>query len=99
MSDLNWRDAIIQVLKGSREVMHYTEIAEAIAKQELRREFGIVGDINGILPIGSTPKHTTGRRPGVRAAPPSPPMGSFGVNPTGTNGISDTGSLKRLLVN
>ena len=60
MADLNWRDAIIQVLKGSREVMHYTEIAEAIAKQELRKEFGIVGDI---------------RR------------------------ISDTGSLKRLLVN
>ena len=60
MSDLDWREAIIQVLKGSREVMRYTEIAEAIAKQELRREFGIVGDI-------------------IRR--------------------SDTGSLKRLLVN
>ena len=33
--------------------MHYTEIAEAIAKQELRREFGIVGDIMRISDTGS----------------------------------------------
>lgn len=40
MPDLSWRDAIVQVLQGSPEAMHYTEIAEAIAKQELRTEFG-----------------------------------------------------------
>jgi len=53
MSDLSWRDAIIQVLKGSREVIHYTEIAESIAKQQLRRVSGIVGDINRISDNGS----------------------------------------------
>jgi hypothetical protein len=53
MPELNWRDAIIQVFEGSREVMHYTEIAEAIAKQELRREFGIAGDMRRISDIGS----------------------------------------------
>jgi HB1/ASXL restriction endonuclease-like protein with HTH domain len=40
MPDLSWRDAIVQVLQGSPEAMHYTAIAEAIAKQELRTEFG-----------------------------------------------------------
>jgi hypothetical protein len=48
MADLNWRDAIVQVLKGSREAMHYLEITEVIGRQELRREFGIVGDIKRI---------------------------------------------------
>jgi hypothetical protein len=40
MSELNWRDAIIRVLRGSPDPMHYTDIAEAIAEQGLRTEFG-----------------------------------------------------------
>ncbi len=38
--NLNWRDAIIRVLQGRPDPMHYTDIAEAIAEQELRPEFG-----------------------------------------------------------
>jgi len=40
MSDNSWRDAIIKVLEGSSEAMHYTDIAEEIAEQGLRTEFG-----------------------------------------------------------
>lgn len=40
MPDLTWRDAIIQVLQGRTEPMHYTEIAEAIVEQGLRSEVG-----------------------------------------------------------
>ena len=40
MPDPSWRDAIKQVLQSSPEPMHYTAIAEAIAEQQLRTEFG-----------------------------------------------------------
>ena len=40
MPELNWRDAIIRVLQGQPDPMHYTGIAEAIAEQGLRSEFG-----------------------------------------------------------
>jgi len=40
MPDLSWREAIEQVLRGNGEPMHYTDIAEAIAEQELRSELG-----------------------------------------------------------
>jgi hypothetical protein len=40
MQDLGWRDAIVQVLRGSSEPMHYADIAEAIAEKQLRSEFG-----------------------------------------------------------
>lgn len=40
MNDVNWRDAIIRVLSAEGEPMHYKDIAEAIAEQELRTEFG-----------------------------------------------------------
>ena len=40
MADLSWRDAILRVLQDRSEPMHYTAIAEAIAEQELRSEFG-----------------------------------------------------------
>jgi hypothetical protein len=40
MANLGWRDAIFKVLQSSSEPMHYTEIAEAIAEQQLRTEFG-----------------------------------------------------------
>jgi HB1/ASXL restriction endonuclease-like protein with HTH domain len=36
MPNLSWKDAIIRVLQDSPGAMHYTEIAEAIAKQNLR---------------------------------------------------------------
>ncbi|MEW4451971.1 HTH domain-containing protein [Bremerella sp. JC817] len=40
MTDLGWREAIVKVLQDAGEPMHYTEIAEAIADQELRTDFG-----------------------------------------------------------
>jgi hypothetical protein len=40
MPDLTWRDAILRVLRGAPEAMHYTEIAEAIAEQGLRSDLG-----------------------------------------------------------
>lgn len=40
MRDMAWKDAIVQVLKNTSDPMHYTEIAEAIAEQELRSDFG-----------------------------------------------------------
>jgi hypothetical protein len=38
--NLSWREAILEVLRASQEAMHYADIAEAIAEQELRTEFG-----------------------------------------------------------
>lgn len=40
MPDLSWLDAIVQVLQGNAEPMHYTDIAEAIAEQKLRTGLG-----------------------------------------------------------
>lgn len=40
MPDLAWKDAIVQVLRNTSDPMHYTEIAEAIAEQKLRSDFG-----------------------------------------------------------
>lgn len=51
MPDLNWRDAISQVLRANHEAMHYAEIAEAIAEQQLRTEFGATpaATVNSII--------------------------------------------------
>lgn len=51
MSDLSWRDAITSVLQASAAAMHYTEIAEAIAEQQLRAEFGATpaATVNSII--------------------------------------------------
>jgi hypothetical protein len=40
LADLTWRDAILEILKGSSEPMHYAAIAEAIAEQGLRSDLG-----------------------------------------------------------
>jgi HB1, ASXL, restriction endonuclease HTH domain len=53
MSNLSWRDAITKVLQGSTEAMHYTEIAEAIAQQQLRSDFGATpaATVNSIISV------------------------------------------------
>jgi len=53
MRDLSWRDAIIRVLADNPEPMHYTAIAEAIAEQELRSEFGATpaGTVVSVLSV------------------------------------------------
>ncbi|WP_299065895.1 HTH domain-containing protein [Accumulibacter sp.] len=40
MPNLSWRDAVIEILSNSPEAMHYADIAEAIADQGLRTDFG-----------------------------------------------------------
>lgn len=37
---LQWRDAIIRVLDDAKSAMHYTDIAEAIVEQKLRKQVG-----------------------------------------------------------
>jgi HB1/ASXL restriction endonuclease-like protein with HTH domain len=51
MADLSWRDAILKVLEESREPMHYTDIAEAVATQGLRSEVGATpaATVNAII--------------------------------------------------
>lgn len=51
MPDISWRDAITQVLQSSSEAMHYADIAEAIAEQQLRTEFGATpaATVNSII--------------------------------------------------
>jgi HB1, ASXL, restriction endonuclease HTH domain len=38
--NLGWRDAIIEVLKGAKEPLHYTDISDKIIEQGLRTEYG-----------------------------------------------------------
>ncbi len=53
MPELGWRDAIVRVLQGSMEPLHYTDIAEAIAEQRLRTEFGATpaASVNAIISV------------------------------------------------
>lgn len=53
MPELNWREAIIRVLQRSNEPMHYTDIAEAIAEQGLRHEFGATpaASVNSVISV------------------------------------------------
>jgi hypothetical protein len=38
--DLGWKEAITEILRNSDEPLHYTDIADRIAAQQLRPEFG-----------------------------------------------------------
>jgi len=40
MGSLGWKEATVKVFENAGEPLHYTEIAEAIAEQQLRNEFG-----------------------------------------------------------
>lgn len=40
MADLSWEEAIVRVLEHSEEALHYTEIAEQVASQGLRKKIG-----------------------------------------------------------
>lgn len=53
MAELGWREAIIHVLQGHSEPMHYAAIAEAIAEQGLRTEFGATpaASVNSIISV------------------------------------------------
>jgi hypothetical protein len=51
MPYLSWREAIIQVLRGQREPMHYLTIAEEIAEREFRTEARIApaASVNSLI--------------------------------------------------
>jgi hypothetical protein len=55
MPDLEWKEAITEVLKKSDEPLHYAEIADRIAAQELREEFGATpaASVNATISISS----------------------------------------------
>lgn len=40
MPELGWYEAIVKVLEGAKDPLHYTEIAEEVAKQSLRVNLG-----------------------------------------------------------
>lgn len=76
MPDLSWRDAIVQVLQANAEPMHYTDIAEAIAEQELRTELGATpaATVNSI--ITTSMKSEAENSPFQRVA-----RGQYGLKP------------------
>jgi hypothetical protein len=40
MSELSWKAAVIKILETSKKPMHYTAIADSIAKQKLKTKYG-----------------------------------------------------------
>lgn len=67
MPELSWRDAIIQVLKGQPDPMHYTDIAEAIAEQGLRSEFGATPATSVNVAISGSLQKESEESPFIRA--------------------------------
>lgn len=87
MPDLNWRDAIVHVLKSSPEQMHYTAIAEAITEQGLRKEVGATPASTVNATISMSLQNEGEKSPFVRAS-----RGHYGLRPkTGEVAIACTG--------
>jgi len=40
MKELGWKEAIVKALEKKNEPMHYTDIAQVIADEGLKRKFG-----------------------------------------------------------
>lgn len=66
MTNLGWREAIIQVLQQNAEPMHYTEIAEAIVEQGLRANVGATPARTVSATITNSLKDELERSPFVR---------------------------------
>lgn len=66
--NLGWKDAILEVLKAAAEPMYYVDIAEQIAKQELREDLGAT-PANSVAAIITTSIQKEGSKsPYVRVA-------------------------------
>jgi len=98
MADLSWRDAIIRVLEGSPESMHYTQIAEAISEQNLRTEFGATPAASVNSTISTSMQSEGNKSPFVRvdrgrywlrASAQNPPQ----PKPTAIDETDDTGLI------
>jgi hypothetical protein len=60
MTDVAWRQAIIQVLRNAGTAMHYTDIAEEIVSQGLRQRVGATpaATVNGTISVSLTDEAT-----------------------------------------
>ena len=60
-ADLSRRDAITQVLEGAQGAMHYSDIADAITQQKLRRNMGATpaNTVNSIISVALNQEGTT----------------------------------------
>lgn len=82
MAELGWKEAIIKVLSASAEPMHYTDIAEAIAEQGLRTDFGATpaASVNATISVSiqndadRSPFMRVGRRLYALRTPDSAPL-------------------------
>lgn len=66
--NLGWREAISEVLKKSASPMHYTDIADEIAKQELREDLGATPANSVSATITMSLQKEEGNSPFVRVA-------------------------------
>jgi hypothetical protein len=83
MSHLRWREAIIQVLQGQSEPMHYVAIAEEIAERALRTDLRAApaASVNSVIRASmrnegdASPFRRAGRgRYSLRTTPAAPPQ-------------------------
>ena len=100
MPDLGWREAVVKVLERNGEAMHYTEIAEAIAKQKLRKDFGATPATSVNVAISYSIKNDGAKSPFLRVDRgiyrlrdlPSEARSSA-ETPTEENGAEETGFI------
>jgi hypothetical protein len=73
--ELTWYDSIVQVLTDNKEPMHYTEIADAIIKQQLRTKIGATPNQTVSAVINTSLNNETDKSPFVRVS-----MGVYGLS-------------------
>ena len=66
MANLAWREAIIQVLQGSEEAMHYVDIAESIVEGEVRTDVGATPAATVVSIISTSLQAEDGSSPFIR---------------------------------
>jgi hypothetical protein len=66
MPDLGWYEAIVEVLNGSPEPMHYTDIAEAITERKLKEQVGATPAASVAATISVSLKKEAGASPFLR---------------------------------
>lgn len=69
VKDTPWREAVVQVLKGAGTAMHYTEIAEQIQKQGLRKSLGATPANTVATTISLSVKHDGPETPFIKTEP------------------------------
>ncbi len=57
MPELGWYEAIVKVLEGAKEPLHYTQIAEEVARQSLRENLGATPASTVAAQLSASIKH------------------------------------------